>query len=272
MSLYPVYANAFYVAIPWKQVQIEGDVIRCLRYAGIDPDRLLYLPLDENPRFWREVRQLSFAFRDNDKGKIVGFYQEYGAMLPRGYGEENLNEVKVWLEWFQTLTAIVEWVKQQREAPLREMFGPQRVSTRLEEAIVTLFGTPEGYPRIEYRPSPRINRQAKAVTFATPRTRDELFMAGWEAARHATAEFLGKHIRVSHAGEPLGAATTAVTFHAFGALQAAFLQWYFQEVASYGVSRCNADDCNNPVVPPRRRFCSERCRQREKKRRQRSEK
>ncbi len=55
-----------------------------------------------------------------------------------------------------------------------------------------------------------------------------------------------------------------------GALQAAFLQWYFKEFAHITMPICGVAECENLVPPNRRTYCSRTCQLREKKRRQRA--
>lgn len=275
MNLYPVYARAHFAPLPWKRVAVEGDKIRCLELQLLSEDTWSSFPLDHNPRFWREVRQLSFYFDDNNWDKIVRFYETYGALLNTLELDEiveHVSDVKRGLRWFRELTALLEWVKNQREGPLWEKFGPPRQSQNLADVMVTLHGSPFEFYWIAY--VPRLPRRTKGgqYIFETPRTKNELFLATWLAVTDAASSYLRKRIRVTHAASAFLEGTAAIQFHALCALDAAFLQWYLQEVACYAVSRCAAKDCNNPVVPPRRVYCSERCRQREKKRRQRSEK
>jgi hypothetical protein len=55
-------------------------------------------------------------------------------------------------------------------------------------------------------------------------------------------------------------------FEAKGAVEAAFLQWFFTEFSQIQPNMCAADDCSNLVPADRSRWCSERCRERMKKR------
>jgi hypothetical protein len=47
-----------------------------------------------------------------------------------------------------------------------------------------------------------------------------------------------------------------------GAFHAAFLQWFFLHLASAGPAVCAAKGCDEAVLPPRTKFCSDKCQRR----------
>lgn len=268
---YPLYARVYFAPIPWRRVAFEGTAIRCLEQELPEGDTLRN-PADDNPRFWREVRQLAFALHDGDMAAVRAFYGRYGPLgdlseAPAAW--EDLDEVRRRLDWFRALTVMLEWIKARKAGPLREMFarahrpkegaGPWFLYGRGAEG-----SSPAGDLVIAWRPGPGIKASGLAD--------DELFTAAWTALEDAVADAL-RHVTMLPGAEPRQhpppRPLSTLLFVAPGAFAAAFLQWWLQEVAPVNVVKCAAPDCQNPVLPPRVTYCSERCREREKKRRQR---
>lgn len=236
-SLFPLYGKILYLPRPWEKLAFEDGLIRLVERKPLGM-RELFNPAAMNPRFWREVRDLSFRFQEGDRAAVAAFYQQYGEFGcpadPSG-GAERWDEVAAALDWFRSLTLLVEWVKQQKMGPLRELYWSARKESK--------NGDPSD---------------------------DNIRLAAWWAAVEAAQNFM-QTIPIIPGMQNVQEVSPAATFSFFAraALPAAFAQWFFQELASVNVTPCGAEGCRNPVLPPRRKFCSETCRQREKKRRQR---
>lgn len=279
-----VLAQVEWTPRPWGQPAFDGDLILDVAPPGATPT-VRTQPLRDG-QFWKAVRQLDFAFQDGNTRRIADFYREYGRLLPVTPGAaerawntalakldtpdgplidaeaavEVVSEVRSWLTWFRMLTLVVEWVKRGRLEPLWEMVGKPRP---LQDPILLAAASPAG-PFLELPP---ILRRRRSGAWS-PATDAELVRLTWTAATQAVAQFL----RLTPLVPAYDSKPPRVfwRFRADGALQAAVLQWFFQEMAPVNVTTCEADGCNNPVLPPRERFCSETCRQRMKKRRQRA--
>lgn len=283
-QLQSVLAQVEWMPRPWGQPVFDGDLIRDLKPgAAGQPSGGQALA---DVRFWKTVRQLDFAFENGDTRKVLDFYRQYGRVLHVTPAVQQLaleavlaepddgdgvwvdaytgavevgSEVRSWLRWFRLLTLVVEWVKQGKLEPLWEMVGGPR---QLQASIV-LAEASAGGPFLELPPI--IRRRSPGAW--SPATDAELVHVTWLAATQAVQEFLRLTPLVpARQSRPL---RIFWSFRAEGALQAAFLQWFFAEFANVQAARCEARGCANIVLPPRKRFCSERCRQREKKRRQR---
>lgn len=276
---FTLYASVSYLPLPWKKVAFEDGLIRCIELGPSDKEELknLWNPVDKEPRFWLDVRSMAFRFQDGDRIAIGNFYRRYGGFfeLPANTSEiaERWDEVAAALNWFRHLTLLVEWAKERRIGPLREVFESAQYERRNEDGSPAK-GSPlilYGYPTyIRFVPWLTINIKRQETLWRYPSTDDEFCIAAWQAAVNAAQRFMRNililpHTQDDHAFSPVA----TFTFYARGALQAAFLQWFFRELASVNVTPCEAKGCKNPVLPPRKRFCSETCRQREKKRRQR---
>lgn len=270
---HPLYARVYFAPIPWQRVAFEGTALRCLEQKF--PERaMLRNPADDNPRFWREVRQLFFALQNGDTATVCAFYGRYGPLgsLSDAPAEwEDLNEVRRRLDWFRELTAMLEWIKARKAGPLRERFERAHKLQGGGAGPWFLYGlgaegtSPAEDLYIAWRPWPR-------AAATGPANDDELFAAAWSALEDAVADAL-RHITMLPGAEPRlqppPRPLSTLVFIAPGAFAAAFMQWWLQEVAPVNVVQCAAPDCHNPVLPPRVTYCSERCREREKKRRQR---
>ncbi|BDG59622.1 hypothetical protein [Caldinitratiruptor microaerophilus] len=273
--LFTLYGAIGYVPTPWEEVAFEDGIIRLVRPRYLRPEEL-WNPADREPGFWRAVRSMAFRFRDGDQGAVREFYQRYGAFgfpADRSERTERWDTVATALDWFRVLTLIIEWVKQQKAGPLWDLFRSAPRRTDQEPASVTLFPGPSAgvyhVPGIYFVPWPFVRR--RQVYWFHPSTDDELYIAAWRAAVDAVRGYMQKVVIVPRTQDGrAGSPAVTFSFIAKGALQAAFLQWFFQEMAPVNVTKCEAEGCPNPVLPPRERFCSETCRQREKKRRQRA--
>ncbi|NPV70416.1 MAG: hypothetical protein HPY55_07215 [Firmicutes bacterium] len=303
-----IAAETAYASIPWVKVALTQDErgerwIRCIE----DNLRGMFNPTETDPRFWRTVRQLYFAFEKNDWRQIEDFYGKYGHLLPHGpclgWGRnetmpgvnpckpvsESWGVCMKWLDWFRGLTLMVEWVKNGKVGPLWDLFrqGRNNAGDRpfekamvIKEELSAVYLVGDGsWPYVRYLPWPPIFRKktgrggtaAYETIWMGPQNDDQLLRDTWEAIVDCVSRVLPVFVLIpmlSREDDPRFPLYTWV-FGASGAILAAFLQWFFQELGYLNVTRCSAADCGNLVLPPREKFCSERCRQREKKRRQR---
>jgi hypothetical protein len=268
--------------------------------------------IDGNPRFWEEVRQLSFNFEDGKWEKIREFYTRYGPVKPvfltPSGGIDLVPSVRNALLWFLHLTNLASWVKNGKLPPLREFFDgdghaffqlfsfgvsrvkpvnfPQEGNGHLENTpgLNSFFKDTLGgtlavsnalWATIQESTAPAllgkelIERSAKARTLKD----NELISHTWGliastvGAKLGTIEFVPVHQQVTKSIPPV-----VWYFRAYCALDAAFLQWYLQEIAPLRVKTCEAPGCNNPVLNSRAKYCSLQCKWKTQKRRQRERK
>ncbi|KAF1084856.1 hypothetical protein SPSYN_02026 [Sporotomaculum syntrophicum] len=297
-TLKTICADVIYLPLRWKGVSIDEKFIYCNGFEDLhEKDIFRPNPVEENPRFWLEVRQLYFDFQDKKWERIESFYKKYGAIRRRAGSQskfhgESINDVLAWLNWFRVLTIMTEYAKNEKLAPLWEMFGPPRDSEINGKNQVIYFVNMEkvnfeilpndppqqliqpihNQPTIRYIPTPHMSRNK--LEYHTPQNDDQLLAATWQAIIEAVTDGLRPIALVPTTDRSPSKKAPLILwgFQADGALQAAFLQWFFQEIAHMNITTCESNDCNNIVLPPREKFCSDRCRQREKKRRQRENK
>lgn len=284
-------ASINYIALSYKDLEIQDEkIIVCKEVKDLHLKDLPKNPTLNNPHFWKKVRQLYFDFEDKNWQAIRNFYFGYGKILSARFhkrDKEYISDIIGRLNWFRALTVMVEWAKSGKLAPLREMFGEPRESKHLQIIYfvnmkkVTFPILPDDPPQQEIQPIsglptirylPKFDPRRSKMVWVTPQNDTELLAATWEAVTEAMTDMLQSILLFPDNKEHNTPRHPLITwgFLADGALQAAFLQWFFQEIAYINVTNCAADGCNNIVLPPRERFCSEKCRQREKKRRQRS--
>lgn len=293
--LYTLRVTINFQCEPWSALIFEGDTIRCLKRSHRDVGKDVFL---DNPRFWKDVRQLSFAFQRNERAKIRDFYQKYGPVLATPFeDEESFSQVAKMLDWFRHLTLMAEWIKEEKAYLLSELL-PR--NPRYTQPFMVFFGGPD--PLAEVDPfygepdgmpvwpsiwtTPFGEPTEKEPYFRGPQNEEELYSAAWTAIvsslwtyfrREATFTKIPFHEPVFFPSLIPGLWLA----HVGSALSAAVYQWYFEELAEHlsgntGV-RCSADGCERLVpphrikhtVPGRRAFCSSTCRERQKKRDQR---
>lgn len=267
-------ATVTFIPLPWAKVSISDGSVRCLEYEDLRLDEKGKLsvenPTEKNPHFWEEVRQLYFTIKDKHWSDLRSFYQKYGPISDTGTGEESLERCAKRLNWFRGLTILAGHAKAGRTAPLWEMFGPPRELRPDQEHVIYLVGNEMG-PAIRWSPWPTFRRGKAKATWLSPQNDDELLRATWVAVTGAVTDMLRNVMLVPVQSDThdLHAPLVLWGFLAQGALQAAFLQWFIKEMGHIDFPTCAAQGCRNVVLPPRQKFCSEKCRQREKKRRQR---
>ena len=219
-------------------------------------------PLHTNDHFWKEIIGLSFSFENEKLQNIREFYQKYGSICPfsRDIGSYVLESwvwVKYNLIWFRYLCNIVHWVKYGTLSPLRELFSTSSEEKSNEEEPKPILS----YVFLQYK------------IYWIPKNDEELLFLAWKAVVDETAHKLQEiQLAPTNIRGQTGFPPIFCQFKAEYALDAAFLQWYFQELASINAKTCAAKGCNNLVLNPRAEYCSKRCREREKKQRQREKK
>jgi hypothetical protein len=235
--------------------------------------------LDEHPDFWREVLALSHAFRREDWFRIRGFYQTSG---PLGYPNQELKgiygevppdlEPYGWaaavLSWFQDLVSLVDWCKQGQTGPLRDVLG--RAEDKGGARPVYFHKGPVGY---DIRFLPWSQWEGDRLIARGPRTDAEVIWAGWSAAQEAISHELGKASLALQETVVNRSVRTPTLFWGFAAIgkafEAAFLQWFFQEVAYVDVRDCPVCGSHS-FESGRPKYCSPKCARRAKKRQDRA--
>ncbi|AOQ23855.1 hypothetical protein MTAT_04880 [Moorella thermoacetica] len=288
MQIQTIAAETVFAPIPWTKVALEDGFIICKESGFSRVEELTELtPPLENPHFWKEVRQLYFAFEQKDWQKIRLFYQTNGPLglenprAPDGTildnhppNRERISTCKRFLNWFRILTLMVKWAKTRNTAPLWDLFGPPRKSKDILTLSI-LFAEEWPWPAIWYTPSLDINWDTPInrdeLAWISPQNDEQLIRAAWMAVVGAVTEMLRftPLLPMTVSEDPF---VITWGFQCNGAFFAAFLQWFFQEIAYINVSTCQADGCNNLVIPPRDKYCSDRCKERMKKRRYRQRK
>lgn len=257
-----------------RRAVLLGDIVE----SGLPDDIFAETPnpTAEGPRFWEKVQQLSFAFQEEDWPGVQRFYHGVGPLGYRRPDGPMEYEPLIWcqgvLRWFQELTSLVRWIKDDRLSPIWEKFGPPRLSKQVYPvSIVRPFAWTREYA-LEF--AGWHGRKGTEWGWFTPQDDEQLVVATWQVVTHAVQDGLSR-IKL----EPLTAdyrdskaPMVAWGFKAEGALHAAFLQWWFQEVAYLNIRTCAAEGCDRPVPPHRDQFCSKQCASRERQRRHRADK
>lgn len=204
--------------------------------------------------FWQEVRQLSFAFDDGQLSQILPFYRQYGQL---NFTDEPFALVKHRLAWFRTLTILATALKEKRHGQLADYYWQP-------EAHGVVF-SPDFGALSEHVFLRWLEDEMSRIDGWAPRVVD-LYQYWWRFL----ADSVAKHLS-SIPLEPLPSKGGGVLFgfNPTGALDAAFLQWYFAELANIQMPGCKADGCTNPVPANRRNYCSPQCMWRAKQQRHR---
>lgn len=267
-ALHTIYADIDWLCFPKKVEIAEKEGWRYIRAAkrqelldvlNRSPSRL------EDESLWRDVNQLYFAFNESNYEKIKAFYSQNGFLhvLPRdrwrrlNLPEEDWEYTLAALEWFNLLISMTWWLKNENLGPLREVFN--------ETKEISLPGLKIKKPYLLKGP-PNSGFDIFTNHWPHPKDDGELRKGTWAAI---TTSLYYQFNRLTF-GPPevtsFEMMTHAWYFEVYGAFQAAFLQWYFQELAGYGLRKCARDGCDNVVVPtPKKRgkekiYCDQRCR------------
>lgn len=290
-------AEISWLCVPWQSMAvnkhggeryISGKSVQKIAQA-LDDD-LTDNPATNDPKFWQHVRQWGFAFEDNDYDKVQGYYRAYGPLqaVPRslfhretGYrklhNEESWGANKAALGWFIHLTGLLDHIKEGRLGPLWKDFGNPRMSGECTsvwfypEAQRQKKGRGIGVPfySIRWITPPWLNKMSHASNFIwlTPQNNDHVMQATWDVIVMEVQKMLNEiSLTPATTGEHDNRNLTW-RFIARGAFEAAFLQWYFQEVADY---RPNGKRKKCPVCEEylplkknpgnKRKYCSSKCR------------
>jgi len=277
-------------------------LLRCIAVEGKVQVLSAYNPssrsgtweIDGNPCFWQEVKQLSFAFEDKKWEAIQAFYSRYGPVKPIflsatigvDYGFLTQNA----LLWFRHLTNLVAWIKNEKVSALREFFkegndvffqpsfyGTPRIRAlplNREEGLSltnqkTVMLVLRAVQDETLRQMEILERLREVAGRAQREMKDsELIPRAWDLVALAVGEKLASIELVPVRQQSSKLMPPVIWyFRAYCALDAAFLQWYFQELAPLTVKTCEAPGCNGVVLDPRAKYCSSRCYERVKKRR-----
>jgi hypothetical protein len=232
--------------------------------------------LDSHPRFWDDVRQLAFAFDEEDEDRVCRFCCEYGRLgrYPLPMLHESWAYLKDIVGWFQMLTCLTEAVKERRTGFLRE-FGREYTDEDVDRGFRpgyfhTSYGEWEGRDsNLYYIRFPHDTDHTSPVPRYFAPQDDALLLEGtWRAITETAAIYLDS-VRLVPLAQDFSNnrfPKVAWTFRAEGAVEAAFLQWFFTEFSQIQPTICAAGDCTNLVPHDRRKWCSDRCRERVKKR------
>ena len=309
-----------YRPLSWSHVSIEGGIVvpdkkawplvhtlmipglpaslaakgldtRMIIVRGIDLTRL---PegnadfLEGHPRFWEELRQLAFAFDDDDEERVRGFYQTYGELGRNPVASNPItsqhDESWAWakdvVSWFRMLVSLTEAVKEHKVGFLREYGHEHTFTDRLRAAA--LRGPHFNYFEPSYKqwwrrgtpdyhiffPYDTIPGGVLRDVYVPPQDDEKLLSGTWKAITFAATEYLNM-ITLTPVVQDFSdtrSPRVAWGFQVAGAMDAAFLQWFFREFWKVEFDVCAASDCANLVPEGRRKWCSETCREREKKR------
>lgn len=302
--LSPMVARLKYVALREGKIEekfsiVKDSVVRLFTITGAKQDVFFAAPEDH---FWEKVRQLCFYLEDQKWDKVKEFCTIYGPIKPWFVTQEGSVELiepstKKALWWFRSLTNLVNWVKNHKIAPIVEFLDSEgglfaAYSSFALSSPVPL-GMKKGHPDIEaglgvakildFLPGMMWDVVLKAVTEplasereiallveqAQQKVKDEEVLAHvWNLISAAVAAKI-QTIELVPISQPVsqGVPPTVWYFRAYCALDAAFLQWYFQEVAPLNLGKCKAPGCNAPVFSSKRQYCSRTCYERAKKRR-----
>lgn len=294
-------AEISWLCVPWDSVTVEKQTGRdgqfrlitgipaAQWYRGTTTD-LTINPANSEPGFWRQVRQWGFAFEDDAVEKVGGYYQTYGLLkcVPKflekevpgirwDFNEELWEANKMAMGWFNLLTSMMEWLKEGRLGPLRDLFGNPRMY--LDCSDVWFY--PKGYDEIGIpffgirwiTPPVHVQKNPLLFKWLAPLNDDHVLQATWDVIVGEVDKMLNEiQLTPAQVGEHNNRNLTW-RFYARGAFEAAFLQWYFQEMADYSPEgerrKCQNPECDN-YLPLKRnpgseqKFCSNggKCRKR----------
>lgn len=226
--------------------------------------------VDYPPSFWRSLLDDGWAARFEapleNRMAIEGFYRLYGPLTEAGaaYGCESLEAARLVIEWLRHLELLAGWLTAERYVKLIEYLGQLREGS---ESYVLFAAEIPGIP------NPERLSISLSVTDPTSCASSELASAGWTGILEAVSGRLActPLVPVKSEFTPGRQPFVVWGFRPRAGIDVAFLQWFFERLGYDGdLPRC--EGCGNPVLPPRENWCSDRCRERVYKRRQRERK
>jgi hypothetical protein len=275
---------------PWPSMWIleETQFDQKVSKVGVPGERFASLTDDYDPfglawedaypeRFWRMLVDdwaLLFAEPWKNRAAIGNFYGMYGPLTAFGCenGYESLEAARLGIQWLRELAQLAKWVKDERYGPLWELFKSITWNT---SPIYYFMASIPGFDWNERFSIPFYKRsggeRGPDIT-PDPKSDAELASEIWGAVKHAVWERF-QYIPLAPVRSDFHRPKEPVFlwgFEAKGALNAAFLQWFFEELANVSVNTCAAPDCDNIVPAGRERWCSTTCRNRVYKQQQRA--
>ena len=288
-SLRNVYGEIAWSRRPWPQVQVRpgADELSC----GLSKeDRLIvwtqYAPSDwphpdkldvEGLRFYERVVGLQSAFCEENWEEVADFYGTYGPLGdPAVLKQKPLGERVGWcrhaLAWFGSLVRLVELLQTEDDAGLWLWFESCLSRSPGGSVLLDLVqGSFPGAGLLDERFS-RIELVPQAGhTWPGARERQRLYDLMWGAVIDAVQGRLADtHLEpfrrvLSRPSRPV----VQWGFAAGGALDAAFLQWFFEIFAPFQRPTCERPGCDRPLPVGRRKYCCPQCANAHRKQRQR---
>jgi hypothetical protein len=232
--------------------------------------------LYSHPDMWQKVVQLSHQFNANDLDGIRRFYYHYG---PLGYPTRQEpsagEEAEPWgwcmaaLRWFQQMTTLQKLIEEERTDALWECFGKSRkTAITAETAATNIYFRDQ--PTYDYRDYGwRFYARGFAMgpgglEWRSPPDERQLYAAAMDLVSKAASLELQKIPLVPLETTRVKGGRPKVLwgYRPQGMFHAAFLQWFFQHLAGTDTVTCEAEGCSRAVLPPQKKYCSERCAQR----------
>lgn len=226
---------------------------------------------------WEEVVSLTFDFENEDRNAIRRFYRKWGSLgYPRGQ-RPVVTDAEPWgwclaaLRWFQRATSLFTLIKEQRAGALRELFGePRQIDVYGPETSDAIF--PRRFPFRDQRDyvwrydTPDVLVRDGAQFWATPKNDSDLYRVALSLLEKAVSLELQKIPLVPQSPRS-GDRSSPIAwgFYPVGCFHAALLQWFFQTLAGMETQTCAAKNCDNPVQPPQKKYCSPQCEMRTRK-------
>ena len=271
-ELKTIYAEIAWYCDPWETINVKkkqgkrfisGDITQLKKTNWQDETNN---PASQNHNFWKEVSgDWYFAFENDSLEKVRGYYRLYGALSPPTSGPESWESNEQALGWFNLLTCMTRWLKEEKVGPIKDLFGHPR-SLDSEESRTLVFYPNDlrpkrggGRPFYSILWHPYVDPAYPLEERLTPQNDLELLQETWYLITEEVQKLLNV-IQLSPA--TLGQhdkRNLTWLFKASGAFEAAFLQWYFQELADVKITTCKKHGCKKPVPPGRKRYCSDQC-------------
>lgn len=227
---------------------------------------------------WQEVVSLAADSQGGDTEPIRRFCRKWGSLGYPRHQQPAVVNMDPWgwclaaLRWFREATTLHILIQEGRTQALWERFGPPRkIDVFSSEARDAIF--PRRRPFYDWRDyvwrydTPDVSIEKDGVQcWVTPRDDSDLYRVSISLLQKAVSLELQKIPLVPlypHSSQRLS--SIAWGFYPEGAFHAALLQWFFQNLAGTELQTCAAANCDNPVHPPRKKYCSPQCEMRTRK-------